>query len=77
MFLSAVTLDRYVLNVNQPQVFGSQPTRDFTKAASALYSMAPNLAIISDLIRKEYAYSLTAVQIQNRNQAHNDSLSRR
>jgi hypothetical protein len=74
-FLSAAALDRYLLNVEQPQVFGIQSTRDFTKDAKYCYSMTPNLAIITDQIRKEYAYPLTAAEIQRRNQAHNDSLS--
>lgn len=73
--LSAAALDRYLLSVGQPQAFGIQPTRDFTKMATACHSMAPNLAIITDKIRKEYAYPLTAAEIQRRNQAHNDSLS--
>lgn len=74
-FLSAVALDRYLLNVGQPQAFGSQPTRDFEKLSTALYSMAPNVSIITDVMRREYAFPLTAAQIQQRNQAHNDSLS--
>jgi hypothetical protein len=72
--LSAATLDRYLLNVGQPQAFGIQPTRDFTKMATVCHSMTPNLAIITDQIRKEYT-PLTAAEIQHDNQAHNDSLS--
>ena len=73
-WLSAAALDRYLLNVGQPQAFGIQPTRDFTKMATACHSMTPNLAIITDQIRKEYT-PLTAAEIQRDNQAHNDSLS--
>lgn len=75
-FLSAVTLDRFLINVGQPQAFGIQPTRDFTKMAIECHSVTPNLAIITDQIRKEYAYPLTAGEIQQRVRAHNDSLSR-
>ena len=74
-WLSAAALDRYLLNVGQPQAFGIQPTRDFTKMATDCHSMTPNLAIITDQIRKEYGYPLTAAEIQRGNQAHNDSLS--
>jgi uncharacterized protein (TIGR02246 family) len=74
-FLSAVSLDRYLLNVGQPQAFGIQPMADFTKIATGRHSMSPNLATMSDQIRKEYAYPLTAAEIQKRVQAHNDSLS--
>lgn len=75
-FLSAVSLDRYLLNVGQPQVFGSQAMPDFARMASSPWSMTPNMAIISDQIRKEFAYPLTAAQIEQHNQAHNDSLAR-
>lgn len=75
-WLSAAALDRYLLNVGQPQVFGIQAMRDFTKMATDCHSMTPNLAIISDQIRKEYGYPLTAAEIQRGNQAHNDSLFR-
>ena len=75
-WLSAAALDRYLLNVGQPQVFGIQAMRDFTKMATDCHSMTPNLAIITDQIRKEYGYPLTAAEIQRGNQAHNDSLFR-
>lgn len=74
-FLSAASLDRYLLNVGQPQAFGIQAMRDFTKMATGCHRMTPNLANVSDQIRKEYAYPLTADEIQRRNQAHNDSLT--
>ena len=75
-WLSAAALDRYLSNVGQPQVFGIQAMRDFTKMATDCHSMTPNLAIITDQIRKEYGYPLTAAEIQRGNQAHNDSLFR-
>lgn len=75
-FLSAVALDRYLINVGQPQAFGIQPTRDFTKMATECHSVTPNLAIVTDQIRKEYAYPMTAAEIQQSVKAHNDSLSR-
>jgi hypothetical protein len=74
-FLSAVTLDRYLINMGQPQAFGIQPTRDFTKMATECHSVTPNLLLLTEQIRKEYAYPLTAAEIQQRAKAHNDSLT--
>ena len=61
LWLAAATLDRYLLSIKQPQIYGTQFTR---KPPGPFYPQEMNNAVLTDEIRKQTGVPITSEQEQ-------------